>query len=296
MRKDVNSRRTRAAGTPGIATESLRGTRMNVAQIFARLMRFGAFEIDLQSRELRKHGMRLRIEEQLFQILEMLLESEGRIVARAALIERLWPDTHVRYDHSLNTAINKLRGLLGDSAESPRYVQTVPRMGYRFIAPVAKPGRTASGEGKKLMAVLPFEKLNGNTEQDHFEDGLTEEMISHLGQLQPKQLGVIARTSSIQYRSTKKTIGEITDELKVDYVLEGSVRRAGKRVRITAQLIEARDQTHLWSGSYDREIQDVLSVQAEVARQIGKALANELLPEDLSKTTSFETEAQESRL
>jgi TolB-like protein/Tfp pilus assembly protein PilF len=269
---------------------------MNGAQISSRLMRFGTFEIDLQSRELRKHGLRLRLEEQLFQILEMLLQRGGQVVTRRTLRERLWPDTHVGYDHSLNTAINKLRNLLGDSAQSPRFVETVPRMGYRFIAPVVKPERRASAVEKKMMAVLPFENLSGNTEQEYFADGLTEEMISHLGQLQPKRLGVIARTSSIQYKATKKTIGEIAQELKIDYVLEGSVRRAGRQVRITAQLIEARDQTHLWSGSYDRDLRDVLGVQADVARQIGTALAIELLPEDSSKVASFDADAHESYL
>jgi TolB-like protein/Flp pilus assembly protein TadD len=259
-------------------------------------MRFGTFEIDLQSRELRKHGLRLRLEEQLFRILEMLLQRGGQVVTRRTLRERLWPDTHVGYDHSLNTAINKLRDLLGDSAQSPRFVETVPRMGYRFIAPVVKPERAASAVEKKMMAVLPFENLSGGTEQDYFADGLTEEMISHLGQLQPKRLGVIARTSSIQYKATKKTISEVAQELKIDYVLEGSVRRVGKRVRITAQLIETRDQTHLWSASYDRDLRDVLGVQAEVARQIGTALAMELLPEDSSEVASFDADAHESYL
>ena len=252
---------------------------MNGVQISPRLLRFGTFEIDLQSRELRKHGMRLRIEEQLFQILEMLLQGAGQVVTRRSLREKLWPNTHVGYDHSLNTAINKLRDLLGDSAQSPRFVETAPRMGYRFIAPVEGPERAASAGEKKMMVVLPFENLSASAEQGYFVDGLTEELISHLGQLQPKRLGVIARTSSIQYKATKKTIGEIAQELKVEYVLEGSVRRKGRRVRITAQLIETRDQTHLWSASYDRELRDVLEVQADVARQVGTALAIELLPE-----------------
>jgi TolB-like protein/tetratricopeptide (TPR) repeat protein len=259
-------------------------------------MRFGTFEIDLQSRELRKHGMRLRLEEQLFQILEMLLLRGGQLVTRRSLREKLWPDTHVGYDHSLNTAINKLRDLLGDSAQSPRFIETVPRMGYRFLAPVVMPERAASPVEKRMMAVLPFENLSGNTEQEYFADGLTEEMISHLGQLQPKRLGVIARTSSIQYKATKKGIGEIAQELKVDYVLEGSVRRAGRRVRITAQLIETQDQTHLWSASYDRDLEDVLGVQADVARQVGTALAIELLPTDSAKVTSFDADAHESYL
>jgi len=239
-------------------------------------MRFGTFEVNFQSRELRKHGMRIRLEEKPFQILEMLLERAGQVVTRKALRERLWPDTYVGYEHGLNTAVNKLRDLLGDSARSPRFVETLPRLGYRFIAPVIKPEKDITA-AKKMLLVLPFENISGSSEQEYFADGLTEEMISHLGQLNPKRLGVIARTSAIQYKATKKSVGEIAAELNVDCVLEGSVRCDGRRVRITGQLIEARDQTHLWSATYDRDLRDVLDVQTDVARQIGKALEPELL-------------------
>jgi len=252
---------------------------MNDAQSVAPVVRFGTFEVNLHSRELRKHGMRIRLEEKPFQILELLLERAGNVVTRRTLRERLWPDTVVSYEHGLNTAVNKLRDLLGDSARSPRFVETLPRLGYRFIAPVVKPGKAAATEGKRMLLVLPFESLCGDDEQEFFAEGLTEETISQLGQLDPKRLGVIARTSAIQYKATKKSIGEIAAELHIDCVLEGSVRCDGGRVRITGQLIEARDQTHLWSASYDRDLRDVLDVQSDVAHQIGKALAFELLPD-----------------
>ena len=252
---------------------------MNDAQSVAPVVRFGTFEVNLHSRELRKHGMRIRLEEKPFQILELLLERAGNVVTRRTLRERLWPDTVVSYEHGLNTAVNKLRDLLGDSARSPRFVETLPRLGYRFIAPVVKPGKAAATEGKRMLLVLPFESLCGDDEQEFFAEGLTEETISQLGQLDPKRLGVIARTSAVQYKATKKSIGEIAAELHIDCVLEGSVRCDGGRVRITGQLIEARDQTHLWSASYDRDLRDVLDVQSDVARQIGKALAFELLPD-----------------
>jgi TolB-like protein len=250
---------------------------MNEAQNASLVVRFGTFEVNLQSRELRKHGMRLRLEEKPFQILELLLERAGHVVTRKTLRERLWPDTVVGYEHGLNTAINKLRDLLGDSARSPRFVETLPRLGYRFISPVVQPWKAAATEGKRMLLVLPFESLCGDDEQEFFAEGLTEETISQLGQLDPKRLGVIARTSAIQYKATKKSIGEIAAELHVDCVLEGSVRCNGQRVRITGQLIEARDQTHLWSATYDRDLRDALEVQTDVARQIGKALAPELL-------------------
>jgi TolB-like protein len=247
---------------------------MNDVRIAAPVVRFGTFEVNLDSRELRKHGMRIRLEEKPFQILELLLDRAGHVVSRKTLREKLWPDTVVSYEHGLNTAINKLRDLLGDSARSPRFIETLPRVGYRFIAPVGQPGEAA----KKMLLVLPFENLCGDCEQEYFVEGLTEETISQLGQLNPKKLGVIARTSAVQYKATKKSIGEIVAELHVDCVLEGSVRCNGRRVRITGQLIEARDQAHLWSATYDRELRDVLDVQTDVARQIGKALALELLP------------------
>jgi TolB-like protein len=250
---------------------------MNRDGISCPVIRFGAFEVDLDSHELRKHGLRVRLEEKPFQILKLLLEQAGSLVTRSALRERLWPNTFVGYEHGLNTAVNKLRDLLGDSARSPRFIETLPRLGYRFLAPVITPGKPAAA--KKMLLVLPFENLSGESKHECFADGLTEEMICHLGRLSPKRLGVIARTSAIQYKATKKSIGEIAEELHVDCVLEGSIRCDGRRMRITGQLIETQDQTHLWSATYDRELRDLLDVQADVAREIGKALALELLPD-----------------
>jgi len=242
------------------------------------VVRFGSFEVNLHSRELRKLGMRIRLEEKPFRILEMLLHSAGQVVTRKQLCEKLWPDTYVAYEHGLNTAVNKLRDLLGDSARSPRFIETLPRLGYRFLAPVVSLSKSAAA-AKKMLLVLPFDNLSRESEHEYFADGLTEEMICQLGRLCPKRLGVIARTSAIQYKATNKSIGEIAAELHVDCVLEGSVRCNGQRVRITGQLIEARDQSHLWSGTYDRDLRNVLDVQSDVAHQIGKAVANELLPD-----------------
>jgi TolB-like protein len=242
-------------------------------------IRFGPYEVNLSSHELRKHGLRIRLAEKPFQILEFLLEHAGEVVTRKELRQRLWPNIYVGYEHSLNTAVNTLRVLLGDSAHNPRYIETLPRLGYRFIAPVEKVDRSAGqGSVKKMLAVLPFENLEDSQEQEYLASGLTDEMISQLGQLDPKRLGVIARTSAIQYKGTKKSIAEIARELRVERVLEGSVRREGRHVRITVQLISAADETNLWSASYDRELRDVLSLQSEIAQAVGKALASELLP------------------
>ncbi len=249
---------------------------MKDSESVALAARFGAFEVNFPSREIRKHGMRIRMEEKPFQILELLLEHSGEVVTRSTLREKLWPDTVVGYEHGLNTAVNKLRDLLGDCARSPRYIETLPRLGYRFIAQLMQPGKPVAA-GKRMLLVLPFENMGCEIDQEYFADGLTDEMISRLGRLNPKRLGVIARTSAIQYKGTKKSIGEIAGELNVDCVLEGSIRCDGERLRITGQLIEVRDQTHLWSASYDRDLRDVLELQNDVARRIGKALAPELL-------------------
>jgi len=236
--------------------------------------RFGNFEVDLRSRELRKHGVRIRLAEKPFQILELLLEHAGGVVTRKALRDKLWPDTHVGYEHSLNTAVNTLREMLGDTAQNPRYIETIPRLGYRFVCAIAE--NTVPPTAKKL-AVLPFENLSSSREQEHFADGLTEEIISRLGQLDARRLGVIARTTSIQYKRTQKSILEIAAELRVNTILEGSVRRSGETLRITAQLIDATDQTHLWSGTFDRDLGDALVVQSDVAREIDSAVTRELL-------------------
>ena len=265
---------------------------MKEAQSSVPVVCFGNFEVDFQARQLRKHGMRVRLEEQPFQILEMLLDCADQVVTRKSLRERIWPSTNVGYEHSLNTAVSKLRELLGDSAQNPRFIETVPRVGYRFIAPASKRERSSSRAEKKMLMALPFENLSDSRERDYFAEGLTEEMISQLGRLDPKRLGVIARTSSIQYKATKKTIGEIAQELSVDYVLEGSIRRDGKRVRIAVQLIETRAQTHLWSASYDRDLHDVLNVQSDVARQVGSALSLELFPEDSPKPIALGSRAR----
>lgn len=259
-------------------------------------VRFATFEVDLESRELRKQGLRMRLEEKPFLILEMLLKRPGSVITRKALRERLWPDTHVRFDQNLNTAVNKLRDLLGDSAQSPRFIETLPRLGYRFICAPVHPDKPASSNGKKMLAVLPFENLSGDPQQEYFADGLTEEMISHLGQLNPKRLGVIARTSAIQYKNTKKTISEIADELNIEYVIEGSLRCADGHARITVQLIETREQTHLWSANYNRELRQIFQVQSDIAREVGASLAVELLPGDASACIEFDPNAHENYL
>ena len=247
-------------------------------------MRFAAFELDLRSGELRKQGVKVSIQEQPFQVLVMLVQRAGEVVTREELRNGIWHgDTFVDFEDGLITAIRRIRMALGDSAESPRFIETLPRRGYRFIVPVQPTdARAAIAEKpaaeKILLAVLPFHNLSADPEQEYFSDGLTEEMIAHLGMLSPRRLGVIARTSVMQYRKTEKSIAEIGRDLGVDYILEGSVRRAGERIRINAKLIQVSDQTNLWASAYERALTDVFAVQSEVATSIAESLALELLP------------------
>jgi len=314
--------------------------------------RFGPFELLPRTRELLKEGRRIKVRPQPFQVLEVLLEREGDVVTREELRERVWQaDTFVDFEHGLNTAIKELRAVLNDSATEPRYIETMPKVGYRMVvdveAPAAeggvkkvielgepaapirdfvwsgesgwsgvarkkaeeKPQSNLGGwiagvalatlviagiwvgvewvrarEGAKreavkleavelaaaknarvMLAVLPFQNLTGDAGQEYFSDGLTEEMIAQLGLMDPEHFGVIARTSVMHYKSTQENAEQIGRELGVQYVLEGSVRRDVERVRITAQLIRAGDQTRLWTKEFDRGLQSLLEVQSEIA-------------------------------
>ncbi len=293
-----------------------------------RILRFATFEVDLLTGELRKSGMRQKLAGQPMQVLQLLLERSNEIVTRNELRQRIWPEnTFVDYDLALKKAINRLREALGDSADNPRFIETIPRRGYRFIAPVqgesaspstlqahvpenspkdrrqpplahavvrasaigvtlglaiiflltwsvrhAASSRVKASSHKVMLAVLPLDNLNGDSNQDYFNDGMTEELITQLGRLSPQRLGVIARASAMQFKHTNKGIAQIGKELGVDYVLEGSVRRDGGRVRITAQLIQVSDQTHVWAEEYDRELSDILVLQTEVARDVTQAI------------------------
>jgi TolB-like protein len=259
------------------------------------VVRFGVFEVDFRNGELRKSGIRLKLPGQPLQVLEVLLEQPGTVIARDELRRRLWPaDTFVDFDNALNTAVNKLREVLCDTATNPRFIETLPRRGYRFVGHVDLPAKAALHHSRPMLAVLPFVNLGGDPEQEYFSDGLTEEMISQLGRRHSARLGVIARTSAMQYKGTHKSIHEIARELGVEFVLEGTVRRGGDRVRITAQLIRAADQVHLWAESYDRTVVDILAIQTEVANQIDRSLAMELLPDE--QASALNTAAYEAYL
>jgi len=247
-----------------------------------RIFRFGSFEVDVRSGELRKSGIRLPFQEQPLRVLTALLERPGDVVTREELRSRLWPDgTFVDYEHSLNAAVRRLRTALGDEADVPRFIETWHRRGYRFVAPVAK---LSEGNGltvsvlsdRARVAVLPFARLGEEPPQDFFSDGLTDETITQLARHSPPAVGVIARTSVKLVECSGKSMAEIGRTLRADYLLEGSVRQAGKRVRIAAQLVDAGDETHAWAEVYDRELGDTLAVQTEIAWLIAQAVANRL--------------------
>jgi len=285
-------------------------------------IRFGDFEVDPRAGELRKHGRQVKLQEQPVQLLILLLEHPGEVVTREQARDALWSgETFVDFDHGLAAALSRLRQALGDSASHPRYIETLPRRGFRFIAPVsprdsvtepsssAAPGSSSlvgrilprvgvaavvaliaasiylvtkappaadDGTETHMLLVLPFQNLSGDAEQEYLSDGLTEELITQVGRLNLERVGVIARTSSMAYKDTTQTIGEIGRHLGVNFVLEGSVRREGGRVRITAQLSSVENQSQVWAETYDRELESFLSLQSEVSHHVAKAVAGEL--------------------
>jgi len=312
-----------------------------------RVFRFGAFQVDLQTGELRKNGTRLRLQEQPRKILASLLARPGELVTREQLIAALWPKgTFVDFDHGLNAAVKRLRTALNDSAERPRFIETVGSRGYRFIARVdqgdgaypnlgagprfqagpnqqrkrstevandQKPGgetpawqrdlkirvgafaltlailfagalawraqRSAKNSpalAVRSLAVLPFENLSGDPSQDYFADSMTDELITNLGQI--SSLRVISRTSIMQYKGTHKALPQIARELNVEAIVEGTLMRSGDHMRITAQLIYAPRDGHLWAHSYESEVRDVLKLQAQIADAIASEIRTTLGP------------------
>lgn len=318
--------------------------------------RFGVFELDAHSGELRKSGIRIKLQQQPLQILSALLERPGEVVTREELRERLWPgDVYVDFDHGLNKAMGKLRDALGDLADSPHFIETLPKIGYRFLAPVGtaisadslgdtgaslaseSPARKVESRRKWLVAtvlagllgsavlvvllfgfspsrvrnrmrgagnrpvyaiaVLPLENLSHDPEQEYFADGMTEELITDLSKIEA--LRVISRTSVMRFKGVSKPLSEIASELHVDAVIEGSVRRAGNRVRISAQLVGAVPERHLWADNYEGELRDILALQSRVAQEISREVNVTLTQRDqqrLATARAIKPEAYEAYL
>jgi TolB-like protein/DNA-binding winged helix-turn-helix (wHTH) protein/Flp pilus assembly protein TadD len=323
----------------------------------ARHLRFGVFEVDLRTGELTKRGLRVRLQDQPFQVLATLLEKPGELVTREELRHRIWPSTVVDFDHGLNKAISKIREALGDSAENSRFIETIGRRGYRFLADVAVfessdkqlktapealtlPGdagpngftNTGSLETRsppslawligfglalvlgaaflgilfprdhfspkiRSLAVLPLENLSGDASQDYFAEGMTDDLITHLGQI--SSLRVISRTSVMTYKTIHKTLPEIARELNVEAVVEGTVLRSGDRVRISAQLIQVPDDKQLWAQIYEEDLSDTLALQNRVARAIVEQVEATLNQQEraaLEKSNTVNPDAYEAYL
>ena len=293
-----------------------------------RLIRFGVFEVDARSGELRSKGSRVKLQDQPLQILLAVLEKPGQVVTREELRAKLWPaDTFVDFDHGLNAAVRRLRDALGDTAENPRYIETLPRRGYRFIAATApntapaerifSPLRRRLGllvgvasialctalvaleagglRGRlssradvqppiRALAVLPLANLSGDPEQEYFSDGMTEALTDDLSKITP--LRVVSRTSAMRYKATTKSPVEIARELNVDGLIAGSVLRSGNRVRISAELLDARADQHLWGQTYERDLSDVLLLQGEMAQAIAERIEVPRTPQEHSRARS----------
>ena len=306
--------------------------------------RFGPFAVDFRAGELLKNGRRIRLQDQPLQVLAMLLERPGEVVSREELRQKLWPaDTFVDFDHGLNNTINRLREALSDSAEEPRYIETLPRRGYRFISQVegkAIPDSLAAREKSQgpsgndeagsvatstlprwwrsrwaawgaaalvlsllfgfavnvwkgrfsssahamrieAIAVLPLENLTGDSSQEYFADGMTDALITNLAQV--SSLRVISRTSTMRYKGVHDPLADVARKLNVDAFVEGSVVRSGNRVRITAQLVDAGSDRHLWAHSYESDLRDVLTLQDSVARDITQQIRVKLTPQEQSR-------------
>jgi len=293
-------------------------------------------ELDRRAYQLRRFGKPVRLSRIPMELLLLLVERRGELVTRDEIGKRVWgKDVFVDQDNNINAAIRKLRQVLDDDPEQPKFIQTVTGRGYRFVATVPDaPGLTSNVDafadlptqneavddrhtipppflqpqalprklalpalalvllvaavvyfqwfrshphpqaaaGRLMLAVLPFENLTGDAAQDYFSDGLTEEMIAQLGNLDPQHLGVIARTSVMHYKGTTEKLDQIGGELGVQYVLEGSVRRSSDKVRITAQLIQVKDQSHVWARQYDRELSNLLAIQGEIAEEVAQEI------------------------
>jgi TolB-like protein/DNA-binding winged helix-turn-helix (wHTH) protein/Flp pilus assembly protein TadD len=326
----------------------------------APVFRFGSYEIDPHSGELRKAGVRIKVQQQPLKLLEILLERPGEVVTREELRSRIWPtESFGDFDQAVNVAVAKLRAALSDSADNPRYVETIPRRGYRFIAEVnvsqrvgraepktdtpeaveaghptkvveptlprlpailslkvialslvlasiagyaivrwrRHPGSNISAVGPiNSLAVLPLENLSGDA-QDYFADGMTDELITDLAQI--GALRVISRTSVMSYKGARKPLPVIAHELNVDAIVEGTVMHSGDQVRITAQLIQASADKHLWAQSYEGNLRDTLSLQKQVARAIVDQIRTELTPREdaaLKRVKTVDPKAYEDYL
>jgi TolB-like protein/DNA-binding winged helix-turn-helix (wHTH) protein/Tfp pilus assembly protein PilF len=246
-------------------------------------VRFDCYEVDLKAGQLYKHGLRIGLRDKSFQVLAALLEHPGEVVAREDLCQRLWrEEVFVDFENNLNTAIARLREALNDSADHPRFVETVPKRGYRFLGSVSAPPPVPQGVVRRArLVVLPFLNLSGDPTQEYLSEAITDEIITVLACATPEQLAVIARTTAMHYKGSQKDVARIGRELHVDYVVEGGVRGTKDRVFVNVQLIQTSDQAHLFAKRYEAGLPDILHLQNSVAHGIAAhvpGIAGQLVP------------------
>lgn len=243
------------------------------------IVRFDCFEADLAVGQLRRRGIRVHLRDQPFNVLASLLEHPGHLVSREELRRRLWNDeVFVDFDNSLNIAVARLRTALGDSSTHPRFIETLPKRGYRFIGQVSSPVEDEPARRIRVV-VLPFVNLSGDPGEEYFSDAMTDDIITAIAALSPGQLGVIARTTAMRYKGCRKDVERIGHELAVDYVVEGAVRRTGQQAAINVQLIKVSDQTHLFGRKYAGALDNVFEMQRQVALDVADCMGAKTVPE-----------------
>ena len=231
------------------------------------VVRFGIFELDLRRRELTRSGVLINLHQQPYEILALLVRHRGELVSRELIRQTLWPNGHfVDFERSINTAIRKLRRALRESASAPAYIETAPRVGYRLIAQVVEQPAEASIE---TIAVLPLKDLSNDPDAQFFVDGLTDALITEIAR--QSDLRVVSHATTRGYQNSQKTAREIAAELKIQAIVQGSILRSGNRIRISARLLDAVRDQHLWAQTYDRDLRDILALQQELVTVIAAA-------------------------
>jgi TolB-like protein/DNA-binding winged helix-turn-helix (wHTH) protein len=304
-------------------------------------VRFGEFEVNFRARELRRQGLKVKINERPFQVLSILVQHAGQVVRREEFQQTVWPTaTNVDFDANLNTAITTLRRALNDSFGNPVFIKTIPRQGYRFMAPVAPIGDADSGSPpiaglsvtapsnqankstvgrprgtstqrfaavlsllltiagaagwhvyaqrssrsaetttpsrRIVILVVPFENLSAGSTQEGLSDGIVYEIITRLEQDSPERLHAIAPSSAMRYKGAKTSIDQVAREENVSYILQGAYQCHEGRVRITAQLYRAGDRSSVWAETYERNSDDLVAAQIDVASRIARSLSPQL--------------------
>jgi DNA-binding winged helix-turn-helix (wHTH) protein/tetratricopeptide (TPR) repeat protein len=259
--------------------------------------KFGEFRVEVGKRLLLRGGAPVALTPKAFDTLLHLIQNRQRVVEKDELMQAIWPDTSVE-ENNLNQNISTLRRVLGETRGENRYIATTPGKGYRFTADVEGGGALSvpvqAAPERVTLAVLPFENLSSDPEREYLADGLTEETIATLGQIDPEHLGVIGRTSVMNYKKTTKTLGEIGSELGASYLVESTLRGEGGRFRVTSKLIRVKDQMQVWTASYDGEPASVLNFQRELSAAIAEQIRLRLSPERLNSLARRQTRNAEA--